>query len=67
MTLPIKVTIQDLSQGIEIIRVYDSKQIAMIETNKFVIKLMAKYSVEELFVRYESYKEKKIDSLDLPF
>ena len=69
MTQTIKVTFSNVSIGHEFIRVYDSKNEALIKTNQLILQHMRKYNTEEIYVRYESYTDDIVDSdnLDLPF
>lgn len=69
MTAPIEVTVQNLSTGVEVVRIYDSKNEALMKTNTFVVQMMSKYNVDELFIRYRAVKENKVVDLveDLPF
>ena len=69
MTQTIQVTFSNVSLGYECIRVYDSKNEAMIKTNELILKHMRKYNTDEIFVRYESYTGDIVgpNSLDLPF
>lgn len=55
MTQTIKVTFGNISLGYECIRVYDSKNEAMIKTNQLILQHMRKYNTDEIYVRFESY------------
>ena len=65
----IKVTFSNVSIGYECIRVYDSRNEAMIKTNELILSHMRKYNTDEIFVRYESHTDGIVDrySQDLPF
>lgn len=69
MTQTIKVTFSNVSIGYECIRVYDSKNDALIKTNRLLLQHMRKYNTDEIYVRYESYTDDIVDpdKLDLPF
>lgn len=55
MTQKMKVTLCNVTLGTEVVRIYDSRNEAMMRTNTLLIKEMNKYNTDELFVRYESY------------
>ena len=69
MKVPIKVTVQNLSTGQELVRVYDSKNECLMKTNTLVVQMMSKFNVDEIFIRYEHVNDYKFDDLveDLPF
>lgn len=69
MTTPIEVTVQNLSTGQEVVRVYDSKNECLMKTNTLVVQMMSKYNVDEIFIRYRHLEDGKVSDLidDLPF
>lgn len=69
MIVPIEVTVQNLSTGVEVVRTYDSKNEALMKTNTLVVQMMSKYNVDEIFIRYRSVRDHVISDLtsDLPF
>lgn len=69
MIQTVQVTFSNVSIGYECIRVYDSKNEALIKTNQLILQHMRKYNTDEIFVRYESYTGDTVDpeKLDLPF
>lgn len=57
MTQKMKVILCNVSLGTEVMRIYDSRNEAMMRTNTLLLKEMRKYNTNEVFVRYESYSD----------
>lgn len=55
MTQKIKATLCNVSLGTEVLRIFDSKNEALMYMNSLLIKEMRKYNTDEIFIRYESY------------
>ena len=55
MTQKIKATFCNVSLGTEVLRIFDSKNEALMYMNSLLIKEMRKYTTNEIFIRYESY------------
>ena len=55
MTQKIKATFCNVSLGSEIVRIFDSKNEALMYINSLLIKEMRKLTTDEVFIRYESY------------
>ena len=57
MTQKIKATLCNVSLGTEVLRIFDSKNEALMYMNSLLIKEMRKYNTDEIFIRYESYAD----------
>ena len=55
MTQKIKATLCNVSLGTEVLRIFDSKNEALMYMNSLLIKEMRKMTTDEIFIRYESY------------
>lgn len=55
MTQKIKATFCNVSLGTEIVRIFDSKNEALMYINSLLIKEIRKLTTDEVFIRYESY------------
>ena len=67
MTQKCKITFGNISKGEDMVRIFDSKNQALIWLNHQLVRTMRLQHCNELFVRLESYSEDIFQDVVLPF